>query len=129
MDSTTFAALVSAAADCFYIALRATEDPGSFLRTIRNGTREAAARTTVGKGWEPPSRARTAARLRRAFPIRPKRYDPGIAWPGACLQGLGSLPWFHEKNPVRPTCSLLHVGSAPVKVTHTILNDNLAALD
>lgn len=51
--------------------------------------------------------------------IRPKRYDPGTAWPGACLQGLGSLPWFHAKSPVRPTCSLPHVGSAPVKVTHT----------
>ena len=42
MDSTTFAALVSVAADYFFIALRATEDFDSFLRTVRDGMREAA---------------------------------------------------------------------------------------
>lgn len=42
MDSTTFAALVSVAADYFFIALKATEDFDSFLRTVRSGMREAA---------------------------------------------------------------------------------------
>lgn len=42
MDSTTFAALVAMAADYFYMALRATEDFDSFLRTVRDGMREAA---------------------------------------------------------------------------------------
>ena len=43
MDSTTFAALVSVAADYFFIALKATEDFDSFLRAVRDGMREAAA--------------------------------------------------------------------------------------
>lgn len=42
MNSTTFAALVSVAADYFLIALKATEDFDSFLRTVRDGMREAA---------------------------------------------------------------------------------------
>ena len=42
MNSTTFAALVAVAADYFYMALRATEDLDSFLRTVRDGMREAA---------------------------------------------------------------------------------------
>ena len=42
MDSTTFAALVAVAADYFYMTLRATEDFDSFLRTVRDGMREAA---------------------------------------------------------------------------------------
>lgn len=42
MDSTTFAMLVAAATDYFYMALRATEDFDSFLRTVRDGMREAA---------------------------------------------------------------------------------------
>lgn len=43
MDSTTFAALVAVAADYFFVALKATEDLDSFLRTVRGGMREAAA--------------------------------------------------------------------------------------
>lgn len=39
MNSTTFAALVSVAADYFFIALKATEDFDSFLRTVRDGMR------------------------------------------------------------------------------------------
>ena len=42
MNSTAFAALVAVAADYFYMTLRATEDFDSFLRTVRDGMREAA---------------------------------------------------------------------------------------
>lgn len=43
MNSTTFAALIAAAADYFYLALRATEDLDSFLRAVRDGMREVSA--------------------------------------------------------------------------------------
>ncbi len=48
MDSTTFAMLVAVASDYFYMALRATEDFDSFLRTVRNGMREAAVAAVAG---------------------------------------------------------------------------------
>lgn len=43
MNCATSSALAAVAADCFYAALKATEDLDPFLRTVRGGMREAAA--------------------------------------------------------------------------------------